>query len=40
MFTRIPVGNITRGAGSKYGTIDFDGSFVFIGGGVNEKASI
>ena len=40
VFQRIQGGNITRGSATKYGTVDFDGSYVFIGGGVNELASI
>ena len=40
VFQRIPGANITRGSASKYGTVDFDGDYAFIGGGVNELASI
>lgn len=40
VFQRINGANITRGSDSKYGTVDFDGAFVFMGGGVNEKTAI
>ena len=40
VFQRIPGANITRGSASKYGTVNFDGSFVFMGGGVNEDVAI
>lgn len=40
VFQRIPGANITRGSSSIYTTVDFDGSFVFVGGGVNEQPAI
>lgn len=37
---RVPGGNISKGVFAKHSLIDFDNSFVFIGGGVNEQAAI
>ncbi len=39
-FTRVQGGNLQKGLASKYGAINFDNSFVFIGGDVNELASV
>lgn len=39
-FQRIPGANIQKGWHSKFGTVEFDNSFVFIGGGEREKTAI
>lgn len=39
-FSRIPGANIQKGAHAKYGIVEFDNSFLFIGGGLNEGSSI
>lgn len=39
-FQRIPGANIQKGVYSKFSISEFDNSFVFVGGGKNEKASI
>ena len=40
VFQRINGATMTRGSFTKYGTLEFDGTFVFIGGGVNERVSV
>ena len=39
-FQRIPGANIQKGCYAKFSTIEFDNTFIFVGGGVNEKAAI
>jgi len=39
-FQRIPGASFEKGSHSKYGTIQWEGAFYFIGGGKNEKTSI
>ncbi len=39
-FQRIPGASFEKGAHSKYGTIQWEGFFYFIGGGSNEKTAI
>ena len=39
-YQRVPGGDIAKGVYAKHSMIDFDNSFVFIGGGVNELAAI
>lgn len=39
-FQRIPGANIQKGCYAKASTIEFDNTFMFVGGGVNEKAAI
>lgn len=39
-FRRIPGASFEKGAHSKYGAIQWEGIFYFIGGGINEKTSI
>ncbi len=39
-FQRIPGANVQKGLHSKYGVASFDNTFVFLGGGKNEKSAI
>lgn len=39
-FQRIPGANIQKGCYAKFSSVEFDNTFMFIGGGVNEKAAI
>lgn len=39
-FQRIPGANIQKGLHAKFGVVEFDNSFVFIGGGENECSAI
>lgn len=39
-FLRIPGGVVQKGVKAKFSIVDFDNSFVFLGGGVNEQPSI
>ena len=39
-FQRIPGANIQKGVYAKFSTVEFDNTFCFIGGGLNEKAAI
>ena len=39
-FQRIQGANIQKGCYAKFSTIEFDNTFMFVGGGVNEKAAI
>lgn len=39
-FQRVPGGNIQKGVYAKHSLTDFDNSFVFVGGDVNEAAAI
>jgi len=39
-FRRIPGANIQKGCYAKFSPLDFDNTFLFIGGGKNEKAAI
>ncbi|MCK5602183.1 hypothetical protein KAR91_09950 [Candidatus Pacearchaeota archaeon] len=39
-FQRIPGANIQKGCYAKFSTVEFDNTFMFVGGGVNEKAAI
>lgn len=40
VFQRIPGANIQKGCLAKFSVVEFDNSFCFVGGGVNEKAAI
>lgn len=40
VFQRIPGGLVQKGVKAKFSIVDFDNSFVFLGGGVNEQPSI
>jgi len=39
-FQRIPGANIQKGLHSKFGTVEFNNTFAFIGGGLNESTAI
>ncbi len=39
-FQRIPGANIQKGCYAKFSPIEFDNTFLFVGGGLNEKAAI
>ena len=39
-FQRVPGGTVEKGLHARYSIIEFDNSFVFAGGGVNEKTAI
>lgn len=39
-FQRIPGANIQKGCYAKFSPVEFDNTFMFIGGGLNEKAAI
>lgn len=39
-FQRIPGANIQKGVRAKFGLVEFDNTFLFIGGGLNERSAI
>jgi hypothetical protein len=39
-FQRIPGGNIQKGCYAKFSPVEFDNTFLFVGGGLNERAAI
>jgi hypothetical protein len=39
-FQRIPGANIQKGCYAKFSPVEFDNTFLFVGGGLNEKAAI
>ena len=39
-FQRIPGANIQKGAHSKFSIVEFDNTFCFVGGGLNERSAI
>jgi hypothetical protein len=39
-FQRIPGANIQKGIHAKFSTVEFDNTFLFIGGGLNERSAV